>query len=754
MTCHLTIWCKTLQPERSLSHNPLFQVSFVIEPPIPALDSGWKLSQLNVDTGTAKFDLTLELDERPEGIIGRIEYNTDLFEDSTISRMIGHYQALLEGIVSNPQQRVAQLPLIGAAEQHLVLSEWNNTKADYPLDQCFAKVFEAQVERTPHAVAVVFEGQQLTYRELNTRANGWARHLVELGVEANTIVALLCSRNLDFLTAILAVFKAGGAYLPLNAHHPVERLRTCLEQSQVSLVLGTSQLSPMFYSALNSFDGTPPQLLQLEVLADSAQSESNLPVRCQPDDLAYIIYTSGSTGTPKGAMLEQRGMLNHLYAKVKDLQLSANDVVAQTAPVSFDISVWQFLVALLVGGRVEIVRDEMAADPAQLLAMVERQGISILEIVPSLLRMMLQDIELHGSGKPELSGLRWLLLTGEALPPQLCHQWLDYYPSIPMMNAYGPTECSDDVTHYAIYQPPQAEMLNLPIGRPVLNTQLYVLDPHLQPVPVGVPGELCVGGIGVGRGYLNQPELTQKVFIPNPFAQEAGSRLYKTGDKARYLSDGNIEFLGRIDDQVKIRGFRIELGEIEAVLGQHPDVREVVTISWEDQPGNQHLVAYVVSKGKSDAISSELRSFLKDKLPNYMIPSAIVSLEKIPLTPNGKVDRRALPAPDFQHSLTTSFVPPHTPTQEVIANLWAQVLGMEKVGIHNNFFELGGHSLLATQVISRLQTEFCVQLPLRRLFEFPTIAELSELIETFLWAAQDSAAPASITEAKREEGEI
>ncbi|WP_208338929.1 non-ribosomal peptide synthetase, partial [Aetokthonos hydrillicola] len=745
-----------LQPQRSLSYSPLFQVMFMLQN-LPSAElelPGLSITPWEIDSVTATDDLLLSMSETETGLVGELVYNSDLFDAITIQRMCGHFQSLLYAIVNNPQQHVAQLPLLSTVEQHLLLNEWNNTTADYPLDQCFPQLFEAQVERTPDAVAAVFEDQKLTYRELNSRANGWAKYLVERGVQANTIVALLCERNLDFLTAILAVFKAGGAYLPLNAHHPVERLRTCLEQSQVSLVLGTSQLSPMFYSALDGFEGTPPHLLQLEVLAATAQSEENLPVRCQPDDLAYVIYTSGSTGTPKGAMLQHRGMLNHLYAKVHDLQLSPQDVVAQTAPVSFDISVWQFLVALLAGGRVEIIRDEMVADPAQLLTIVERQSISILEIVPSLLRMMLQEIELDACGKPELSKLRWLLLTGEALPPQLCRQWLGYYPSIPMMNAYGPTECSDDVTHYPIYHPPQTDVLNLPIGRPVLNTQLYILDPHLQPVPIGVPGELYVGGVGVGLGYLNKPELTQKAFIPNPFAQETGSRLYKTGDKARYLPDGHIEFLGRIDYQVKIRGFRIELGEIEAVLAQHPLVQEVVVIARADQPGNQHLVAYVVSNTEFDAISTQLRSFLKDKLPNYMIPSAIVCLEEMPLTPNGKVDRRALPSPDMRQSLATSFVPPQTPTQEILADLWIQVLGVEKVGIHNNFFELGGHSLLATQVISRLRSLFGVDLPLRCFFEEPTVAGLGESINQIRSTVQKLQARSSDLLEDREEIEL
>ena len=716
-----------LQPERSLSHTPLFQVMFMLQnASVEEFElPGLTISPLELESSTTTDDLLLSIEETEDGLTGDLTYNSTLFDASTIKRMVEHFQILVESIVADPQQRVAQLSMLSTTERHQLLVEWNDTHTEYPLEQCFPQLFEQQVTLTPDAVAVVFENQQLTYHELNARANIWARYLVEQGVGAETVVALLCDRNIDFLTAILAVFKAGGAYLPLNPNHPSERLQQILDQSQVPFVIVTSQLEPVISQTLNRLGNT--QMLLLDELALEGNNE-NLPIRCNPDNLAYLIYTSGSTGKPKGAMLEHRGMLNHLYAKVTDLQLSQTDVVAQTAPQSFDISVWQFLAVLLVGGKVEIVPNEMVA-PAELLALVEQKQISILEIVPSLLRMMLQQVELLGATQPQMSNLRWLLLTGETLPPQLCRQWCEYYPTIPMMNAYGPTECSDDVTHYPIHTPPPAEVLNLPIGYPVANTQLYILDTQLQPVPIGVAGELYVGGVGVGRGYLYNEQQTQLAFIENPFGNATSSRLYKTGDKARYLSDGNIEFLGRIDYQVKIRGFRIELGEIEAVLGQHPQVEEVVVIAREDQPGNQHLVGYVVG---NEAINntSGLRNYLKEKLPDYMVPSAIVALETMPLTPNGKVDRRALPAPDIQLSLINNFVAPRTPVQEIIAKVWGEILNLKQVGIYDNFFEMGGHSLLATQVISRLRSLFEVDLPLRSLFESPTIEELSESIRT------------------------
>ncbi|MCP6762148.1 MAG: amino acid adenylation domain-containing protein [Fischerella sp. CENA71] len=712
---------------------PLIQTMLVLEDTSidrPEL-SKLTITPIELHNIISKLDLTLVIQDTESGLLLNWEYNTNLFDSTTIERMALNFQTLLESIVTDPQQRVAQLQLLSATEQHQLLVEWNDTSADYPLEQCFPRVFEATVARTPDAVAVVSVdaqsaasrrvNQQLTYQQLNARANRWARYLVEQGVGKETIVALLCDRNIDFLTAMLAVFKAGGAYLPLNPQHPPERIQQVLEQSQAPLVLAAS----CWASIISSID-IESQLLCLEELDSQEYSSENLPVRCYPENLAYVIYTSGSTGKPKGVMIEHRGMLNHLYAKVTDLQLTKSDVVAQTATQIFDISIWQFLAALLVGGRVEIVCTEIAGDPAQLLSLVQRQQISILEIVPSLLRMILQHIKLNGVAGTELSCLRWLLLTGETLPPQLCRQWFEHYPQIPMMNAYGPTECSDDVTHHPIYVPPQKEVVNLPIGRPVSNTQLYILDSQLQPVPIGVTGELYVGGLGVGRGYLYNSILTEKAFIKNPFTKEAGARLYKTGDKARYLSDGNIEFLGRIDYQVKIRGFRIELGEIEVVLAQHPQVREVVVVAKEEQSGNQYLVAYVVPN--QEITTTELRDFLKQKLPEYMIPTAFVLLKSMPLTSNGKVDRHALPAPEFQLCLNANFVAPHTPTQEILAKLWAEVLNLKQIGIYDNFFEMGGNSLLATQVISRLRSLFGVELPLRRLFETPTVGELSELI--------------------------
>ncbi|WP_181244017.1 non-ribosomal peptide synthetase [Chamaesiphon polymorphus] len=719
-----------LQPERSLSYSPLFQVMFEIEnTPTGNLElPGLQITPLELENINTKFDLTLSIQESETGLVSGWEYKTELFDRDTIERMAANFQALLAGIVANPQQQIAQLPLLNEIDRHQIVETWNQTQADYPSEhfgsaqckQCFPQLFEAQVARTPEAIAVNYGDRDLTYQELNERANRWARHLVELGVGAETLVALVSDRNLDFLTAMLAVFKAGGAYLPLNPHHPIERIQQAIVQSQVPLILTSSAWTPTLELIVSDLPNS--QLLDFHQLSAPDYASDNLPIRCTPDNLAYTIYTSGSTGTPKGAMLEHRGMLNHLYAKVTDLGLSANDIVAQTAAQTFDISIWQFLIPLLVGGRVEIVTTEIAADPSQLLALVARQQISILEIVPSLLRAILQQIELNGT-PPKLS-LRWLLLTGETLPPQLCRQWFELYPNVPMMNAYGPTECSDDVTHYPIYTSPPAEILNLPIGRPVANTQIYILDRLLQPVPIGVPGELYVGGAGVGRGYLDAPELTQQAFIPNPFHPILSPRLYKTGDKARYLPDGNIEFLDRIDFQVKIRGFRIELGEIEAVLTQHPDIKAVTAIVREDQPGNQNLVAYIVST--QTLTNAEVRDFLDRKLPAYMIPSAFVFLEAIPLTANGKVNRKALPVPAL--GFNPSYVAPSNALELQLMQIWEEILHISPIGIRDNFFDLGGHSLLAVSLMARIQQQFDKKLSLATLFQGATIEHLAQII--------------------------
>ena len=707
-----------LQPARDLSYSPLFQVMFTLQnmPPRELKTSGLTLSPLVVENHTAKFDLEMVVVETSNGMTATIEYNEDLFTRETIARMMDNFAVLLENVVAAPETRIAEIRLMDEREEQFLL-RLNHTETPLPDELCAHRLFEMQVERTPDAVAAVFHETSLTYAELNERANRWARVLVENGVGRDIIAGVLCDRGLNLLMAILAIAKAGGVYLPLDPFHPVDRLRVELDQSECRVLLADDEYVPVFSNTQSA-----AQLITFDELLANTGPAENLTALSTAQDLVYVIYTSGSTGIPKGAMIENRGMVNHLFAKISELNLTAADRVAQTASQCFDISVWQFMAPLIVGGCVHIFDDEVTHDAPRLLTETEAAGITILETVPSLLRAALDPAhERH----PELSKLRRLVITGEALPPDLCREWLRLYPQIPMLNAYGPTECSDDVTHYEINSTPADDLVRMPIGHPVQNTQLFVLDANLWPVPIGVSGELYVGGAGVGRGYLHDPARTAEVFIPNPFG---AGRLYRTGDMVRYLSDGNIEFIGRRDHQLKIRGFRIELGEIEAAANTLPGVRESLAIARQDTPGDKHLVLYLSFEPNATVPStSDLRNLLKQRIPDYMIPRAFVVLDEFPLTANGKIDRQALPAPDgARPDLDHEFAPPASVVEKELARIWQQVLGLDQVGIHDNFFELGGDSILMIQIISRAR-QAGLTLTLRQFFQHQTIAELAQL---------------------------
>lgn len=582
-----------LNPPRDSSRATIVETLFNFEPPVPEPALGELRAQLLPQPIAATaLDISINALEMDGTLIVYCDYNTDLFDEETIARWVGHYRTLLQAALAQPEQPAMLLPLLDDGERQRMLVDWNATERAFPLDRVFSQLFEQQVARTPEAVAVLDERGRYTYAELNARANRLARRLIEAGIEAGQLTALFAARSSDFLTAILAIFKAGGAYLPLDLQHPPQRLAQVLEQSHCRCILVERERGEVLEQAQRLLAAEDrAEVLTLEDILDGDQSDENLGLRATPDDLAYVLFTSGSTGLPKGAMIEQRGMVNHLYAKVEDLDLKAGDIVAQNARQSFDISVWQLLVALLVGGCTRIYDDETARDPEELLARTEADGVTILEVVPSLLAALLAGFSDRLSELPRLSALRWLLLTGEALPPKLCREWFIYYPRIPLLNAYGPTECSDDVSHEPIAEPPGAHVAQMPIGRPLANTQLYVLDSNRQPVPIGVPGELYVGGTGVGRGYLGDLERTRAVFLDDPFRE---GRFYRTGDLVRYLADGRIEYLGRIDHQVKIRGFRIELGEIEVALSEHPAVRQNVVLARQDRAHDKRLVAYVV----------------------------------------------------------------------------------------------------------------------------------------------------------------
>ncbi|TMD63194.1 MAG: amino acid adenylation domain-containing protein, partial [Chloroflexi bacterium] len=722
-----------LQSDRDLSRSPLFQVMFALQNvPREQVDlPELTLTHLRVDSEPALFDLDMTLWESDDEIVGVLNYNTDLFSASTIQRIRNNFQRLLETVVEDPGQHLLDLPLLTEAEQEQIVVEWNATSVAYAREQTFVTLFEAQVERTPDAVAARYARAHITYRQLNQRANQVAHHLHDCSIGPERLVALLAERDIPFLTAILAVFKAGGAYLPLDPQHPTARLRHVLQHSGCHLVLTASVFASALSEALEEIPAeTRPQVLLLEELLQQPHIQHNLAPQPSPRQLAYVIYTSGSTGRPKGAMVEQQGMLNHLYAKIADLQLTEADRVAQTASQCFDISVWQFLAALVVGGQVQIFPDEVTPDPGRLLAQVEEQHISILEIVPSMMRAMLEVLELSLTKELKLAALRWLIPTGEALPSDLCRHWLRLYPAIPLLNAYGPTECSDDVTHHPISQLLDETSCMMPIGRAIGNIRLYVLDRGMRPVPIGVSGELYIGGIGVGRGYVADATRTAEAFVPDPFSREFGARLYNTGDVVRYLNDCTLEFLGRRDHQVKIRGYRIELGEIEAVLAQHPEVRQCAVLAREDVPGDSRLVAYVVPR-QEHLLGIELKSSLKELLPDYMVPSAFVFIKTLPLTPNGKLNRHALPAPDATSTESgMPFVAPRNSVEEVLTGIWAALLGRarEHISIHEDFFAIGGHSLLTVRLVSEIEKHFEVRLPLIAIFQGRTVEALAEVL--------------------------
>jgi amino acid adenylation domain-containing protein/non-ribosomal peptide synthase protein (TIGR01720 family) len=628
--------------------------------------------------------------------------------------MAQHFQTLLEGIVANPQQRVSQLPLLTEQERHQLLVEWNNTTKEYPNDKCIHQLFEEQVERAPDAIAVVFEGEQLTYRELNQRANQLAHHLRVLGVEPEVLVGICVERSLYMVVGLLGILKAGGAYVPLDPTYPSERLGYMLEDSSVSVLLTLARL----VEALPKHKARV-LCLDTDALSFAQQTQSNPISGVMPKNLAYVIYTSGSTGKPKGAMNTHRGICNRLLWMHDTYQLTQADRVLQKTPFSFDVSVWEFFWPLLTGARLVIAKQDGHRDPGYLVKAIVQQQITTLHFVPSMLQVFLEE-----QGLESCSCLRRVFCSGEALPKELQERFFARL-ECELHNLYGPTEAAIDVTFWQCKR--DSNLRTVPIGRPIANTQIYILDGYLQPVPVGVAGELYIGGDGLARGYLNRPDLTNEKFIPNPFNNEPGSCLYKTGDKARFLRDGNIEFRGRIDNQVKIRGFRIELGEIETVLTAHPQVLKAVVIVRENIEGNKSLAAYVVTRSQSE-IKNQLRDFLKQKLPDYMVPGIFVILDALPLTSNGKVDRRALPAPTTSND-SDSFVFPRTSNEEILAGIWKDVLGLEIVGVHDNFFELGGDSIISLQIIARAN-QAGLQITTKQLFQHQTIAELAAVAST------------------------
>lgn len=721
-----------LQPNRDSSRSPLFQSLFVLQKPhkkelaeliTPSETQtyvnwgGLEMEFFPMITEEGQFDLTLEMVEAKESLFSLFKYNSDLFDDATMTRMAGHFQTLLESIVANPQQRLADLPLLSSAQRQRVLVDWNNTHQDYPFDIPIHQLFETQVQRTPNAVALVFEQEKLTYQALNCRANQLAHYLQKLGVGPEVLVGICIDRSIEMVVGLLAILKAGGTYVPLDPAYPQERLTYMLSDSQM----------PVLLSLKNLVAKLPEHQADVVCLDKdwkiiSQESEDNTLSSVTAENLAYVIYTSGSTGKPKGVQICHQSVVNFLNSMRLAPGLTEQDILLAVTTISFDIAALELYLPLIVGAQVVLVTREVASDGEQLKSLVVNSGTTTMQATPATWRLLLAA---GWEGNPQMK----ILCGGEALPRQLANQLLETGASV--WNLYGPTEttiwsaiCEVGVQRLAALSKEMPES----IGRPIANTQIHLLDRQLQPVPIGVSGELHIGGAGLARGYLNRPDLTAEKFIPNPFSQETEARLYKTGDLARYLPDGTIEYLGRIDHQVKIRGFRIELGEIEAVLAQHPKVRETVVIARDFQPGDQHLVAYVVP-AQEPPTSNELRRFLKEQLPDYMVPSAFVLLDALPLTPNGKVNRRALPAPDHaKSSREETHVPPRDALEWQLLQIWEQVLKVAPISVRDDFFAIGGHSLLAVRLMAKIQQQFDKNIPLAALFQNSTIEQLAELL--------------------------
>ncbi|MEC4813807.1 MAG: amino acid adenylation domain-containing protein, partial [Scytonema sp. PMC 1069.18] len=713
-----------LVPERDLSHTPLFQVMFALQnTPVEKMElAGLTVNSLVIENKTSKFDLTLSVESTHNGLVGWWEYSTDLFDDATITRMIGHFQTLLEGIVANPNQNISQLPLLTSTEQHQLLVEWNNTQVYHSQDLCLHQWFESQVEQTPNAVAVVFEGQHLTYRELNLRANRLAHYLQKLGVQPEVLVGICVQQSFELVIGILGILKAGGAYVPLDARNPQNRLAFILQDAQVSLLLTQQDL----VQELPEYTGTIVQL-DTDWQDISQEREDNPNSGVVSSNLAYVIYTSGSTGQPKGVLVNHANV-TRLFASTQSwYNFSSQDVWTLFHSYAFDFSVWEIWGALLYGGQLVIVPYIVSRSPEAFYDLLSTHKVTVLNQTPSAFYQFMRVDETRKVG--ELA-LRLVIFGGEALEVQSLKPMFERYgeQSPQLVNMYGITETTVHVT----YRPLSKADLNRTtsvIGRPIRDVQVYVLDRYQQPVPIGVTGEMYIGGAGVARGYLNRPELTSQKFISNPFVQNPAAQLYRSGDLARYRSNGDIEYLGRIDNQVKIRGFRIELGEIETVLSQHPALSQTVVIVREDVPGDKRLVAYLVPHQNQKLTIFELHRFLKNKLSNYMIPSAFVFLEALPLTPNGKIDRNTLPAPESPRELNDNFVAPQHPIEQMLALIWAEVLRVESVGIHDNFFELGGDSILSLQAIAKAN-QVGIHLTPKQLFNYQTIAELTTVAGT------------------------
>ena len=720
---------RSLNPQTDASRSPLFQVMFVLQNfAIHAVGPlELTITQLEYDegNGTSKFDISLGFDDTPESFVGRVEFNIDLFEDATIDRMLEHFKLVLRGMAADPDRRLSNLPLLTEDERQSLIKLGTGPRRDYPVHETIHRLFEKTAAAYPERTAAVHNDSEITYANLNARANQIARLLLRCGMQPGGGVGILDHRGIDALAAMLGVFKAGGMFLSLDPGHPVERIQHMIRDSKVQILVSRSaymtELPP------GSYDG-------LRVLVDELRLDLELTSAPEAIELgtppAYLIYTSGSTGLPKGAIIRHDGAVNHIFAEFDLLRFHVSTAFLQSAPSSSDISVWQYLAPLLIGGRTVIADFDTVCDPAALLRMIREKRITMIELVPVVMSALLEHAAQLSPEERALPDLEWAMVTGEAPTPSLVNQWLSTYPGTKLVNAYGPTEASDDVCQMVLEQPLEPDRHAVPIGRPLPNLTLYVLDRDLRLVPRGVPGEICISGIGVGAGYWNDQAKTVASFVPNPHAGEGCSGLlYRTGDLGRWLPDGTLECLERLDRQVKIRGFRIEPGEVEAALTAHPSVAQAAVVARDDSSGGRQLVAYVVPARRPAPEATDLLRHLTTLLPDYMLPTAFAILEALPLTPNGKVDRRALLALDIvRPKLEAPFAPPRSEIEERLAEIWCEVLGLDRVGICDDFFELGGHSLLVLKLWARIEKAFGQKYPVKLFFRNRTIERLAAIL--------------------------
>ena len=726
-----------LRPARALDRSPIFQVMLALDnTPQEELKLGELAAErVELRDASVKYDLSLSLREEGGALSATLGYDADLFDEATVRALAGRYELLLEGVAADPARRVSQLPLLTEEERHRQLVEWNETRREYPAGATLHGLFERQARLTPAAVALSFEGEELTYAQLDARADALAHHLRRRGVGVESRVGVLLERSVELVVALLGVLKAGGAYVPLDPEYPGERLRFMAEDAGLALVLTQERLAGPA-GALAA--GTTAAVVRVEEVGagegETTFDDEGAGVAVSPDNLAYVIYTSGSTGRPKGVMVSHRAICNHLLWRQEAYPLAPADRFLQKASIGFDIGTWELFAPLAAGARSVVARPGGQREGGYLVRLMAAEAVTVAHAGPALLRALLEE-----PGWEQCAGLRQVFCGGEALTAELAARFFERTVAASLHQQYGPTETTVDVTVWDCRRGGSAG--RVPIGRAIANTRLYIVDGMMEPVPVGVSGELCVGGAAVARGYLNRASLTAERFVPDPFSGEAGARLYRTGDVARYLGDGNVEFLGRADDQVKVRGFRVELGEVEAALGRQAGVSECVVVASEEESGDRRLVAYLTCEEGETLVIADVRRGLKALLPEYMVPSAFVLLEEWPLTPSGKVDRRRLPAPDPSSGSAETTEPPRTPTQELLAGMWEELLGVGRVGVADDFFELGGHSLLATRLVARVRERFGVEVALRKVFEAPTVRGLAAEVDAALRVGLAADAP-------------